>query len=312
MIGGDRLLERSSFMLRIVHLSDIHVWRYAYHPAKLVSKRFLGMLELMRGRARRFRLERLDGVVEHALALNPDHVLISGDLTTTALTSEFVEARRALGPLLADPERATVIPGNHDRYTSGSVRSRKFEAYFGEFASAPAYPWLRPIGEGTAILGLDPTRPHISARGYLPPEQLARARALVADPAERPGRLIVACHYPLVAPPAYERQLEFKRLKNAPEVRDWVADIGPHLFCCGHVHAAWAFTPPALPNQLCLNAGAPLLRDPTGFHMPGFLQIDLDGDGVTVTHHAWNGDDWMAVPMLENPSFFSTTRPAPN
>lgn len=299
-------------MFRVVHLSDIHVWRYAYHPARLANKRFLGMLELMKGRARRFRLERLDEVVEHALSLNSDHVLITGDLTTTALTTEFVEARRALGPLLADPARATVIPGNHDRYTSGSLRTRKFEAYFGEFASAPAYPWLRPIGEETAILGLDPTRPHLSAQGYLPPEQLVRARTLMEDPAERPGRLILACHYPLAAPPVYERQLAPKRLKNAPEVRDWVAGIGPHLFCCGHVHAAWAFTPPGLPNQLCLNAGAPLLHDPTGFHMPGFLQIDLNGDGVTVTHHAWTGDGWMAVPMLENPVFFATASTPPD
>ena len=40
---------------------------------------------------------------------------------------------------------------------------------------------------------------------------------------------------------------------NAAEVRDWLGGIGPHLYCCGHVHAAWAFRPPTIPNQLCLN-----------------------------------------------------------
>src|SRR5690242_4432219 len=101
---------------RIVHLSDIHVWRYSFHPKQLVSKRFLGMLELLRGRARKFRLERLDDVVRKAAGLEPDHVLITGDLTTTALPSEFAAAREELSDLLADPERATVVPGNHDRY----------------------------------------------------------------------------------------------------------------------------------------------------------------------------------------------------
>lgn len=291
--------------MRIIHLSDIHVWRYAYNPTRLFSKRSLGMIELLTGRAKRFRLERLDAVVERARGCDPDHVLITGDLTTTALPSEFLAAREALADLLSDPSRATVIPGNHDRYTTGSVRDRKFEATFGDFAPEGPYPWLRPLDDETAILGLDPTRSHINARGYMPPAQLDRARSLTADPSTLPRRLIVACHYPLEAPANYVRQLFPKRLKNAPDVRDWIAGIGRHLYCCGHVHAAWAFTPPGLPDQLCLNSGAPLLRDPTGFHMPGFLQIDLDGDGVTVTHHAWDGEDWQAVPMLQNPTFFA-------
>jgi 3',5'-cyclic AMP phosphodiesterase CpdA len=296
--------------VRIVHLSDIHVWRYAFNPIRLLGKRAVGMIELLSGRARRFRLERLEDVVERARRLDPDHVLITGDLTTTALPGEFRAARAALAPLLADPARATVIPGNHDRYTGRSVRHRNFERSFGDFAAGPEYPWIRWLGPETGILALDPTRSHLTATGRLPADQFARARALVADLAERPRRLIVACHYPLVAPPPYERVLALKRLKDAGPIRDWLAGIGPHLYCCGHVHAAWAFEPAEIPGQLCLNAGAPLLRDPTGFHLPGFLAIELDGDGVTVVHHAWDSSSWLAVPMLQDPHLFAAG-PAP-
>lgn len=289
--------------MRLIHLSDIHVWRYPLNPLRFCSKRTLGVIGLLAGRARKFRLERLDAVVERVKALDADHVLITGDLTTTALPEEFREAASALRPILSGPSRATIVPGNHDRYTTGSVRHRKFETTFGRFAPSESYPWLKAIDEETAILGLDPTRSHISARGYLPPEQLEAARGLAK---ERPRRLIVACHYPLLAPPPYERQLAFKRLKNAGDVASWARTIGPHLYCCGHVHAAWAFTPPGLPEQLCLNSGAPLLRDPTGFHLPGFLEITLQGDGVSVIHHAWSGEDWITVPMLEHPEFFGT------
>ncbi len=293
--------------MRIVHLSDIHVWRYSYNPRRLVSKRFLGILELLRGRARKFRLERLEDVVAKVQSMEPDHILITGDLTTTALNSEFRAAVAALTDLLTDPDRVTVLPGNHDRYTSGSVRSRKFESYFGEYAPSETYPWLRPLDAETAILGLDPTRSHISASGLLPADQLERARNLIADPEIRPRRLIVACHYPLRAPAFYERELASKRLKNAEAVRDWLVTIGPHLYCCGHVHAAWAFTPTDIPDQLCLNSGAPLLRDPTGFRLPGLLELQLDGDGVSVTHHAWTGMDWLPVPLIANPRFFAGT-----
>ena len=115
-----------------IHLSDIHIWRYALNPLRLFNKRAVGMAELVLGRSRKFRLERLQSVVDRVLSLAPDHILITGDLTTTALPAEFRAARKALADLLVDSSRVTVIPGNHDRYTIGSVRHRQFEEWFGE------------------------------------------------------------------------------------------------------------------------------------------------------------------------------------
>lgn len=298
--------------MRIIHLSDIHVWRYSYNPFRLLNKRAVGIASLLAGRARKFRLERLEAVLERVQGLNPDHVLITGDLTTTALTAEFRDAKTALAQVLADPSRATVIPGNHDRYTTGSVRTRQFESNFGAYAPSERFPWLRRIDAETAILGLDPTRSHLSARGLLPADQLMMARDMIAEPSLRPRRLIVACHYPVAAPPTYAHELAPKRMKNALEVAEWLQGVGPHLFCCGHVHAAWAFVPPTIPNQLCLNSGAPLLRDSVGGRPPGFLEIDLDGDSVTVKHHAWFEEAWEVRLMLQDSDFFPAKTPAPS
>lgn len=291
--------------MRIIHLSDVHVWRYAFNPIHLLNKRAIGMLGLVVRRARKFRLERLNEVVERVRSLDADHVLITGDLTTTALPAEFRAAREELAGLLAEPDRVTVVPGNHDRYTTGSVRYRQFEEWFGAFAPEGPYPWLRYLDPDTAILGLDATRSHISATGRLPAAQLDAAKSLLADPAARPRRLLVACHYPLAAPPSYEAELHHKRMKNAPEVGAWLGEVGPHLFCCGHVHAAWAFAPRSIAGQLCLNAGAPLLRDPTGLRAPGFLEITLHDRDVSVMHHAWAGHAWEARPLYQNPDFFA-------
>lgn len=296
--------------MRILQLSDIHVWRYSYNPLHLFNKRAVGIASLLAGRARKFRLERLAAVVDRAHSLKADHVLITGDLTTTALKAEFDDAREALSPLLNDPTRATIIPGNHDRYTAGSVRSRKFEATFGPYTGSDSFPWLRYIDHETAILGLDPTRSHISAKGILPREQLATARGMLAVTEHRPRRLIVACHYPVAAPPSYAVELNKKRMWNAGDVREWLAGLGPHLFCCGHVHAAWAFRPPLLPDQLSLNSGAPLLRDPTGLRPPGFLEIEMEGRAISVLHHAWHGEAWEVRPLFDEPTFFPAAVPA--
>jgi 3',5'-cyclic AMP phosphodiesterase CpdA len=290
--------------LRIIQLSDVHVWRYSYNPFHLFNKRVIGTASLLTGRAANFRLERLDSVVERIKSLAADHLLITGDLTTTALPAEFRDAREALADLLLDPSRVSVIPGNHDRYTDGSVRHRQFEKYFGEFAPTANFPWLRHLDNETAILGLDPTRAHISARGLMPKAQLDRARELLADPSTRHRRLIVASHYPVYAPSSHAAELKPKRMINDGEVADWLSHLGPHLYCCGHVHAAWAFCPPDLPNQLCLNSGAPLLRDPTGLRPPGLLEIEIHDRGVSVLHHAWVIDRWDVRPLYQDPAFF--------
>ena len=182
-------------------------------------------------------------MVERVRRLEPDHILITGDLTTTALPAEFRAAREPLEPLAGRSRHgSTILPGNHDRYTIGAHRARRFEQFFGEFARAATIPGCGTLDRETAILGLDPTRASLTASGTLPGRQLERARELLAG-SSRDGiaRLIVACHYPLDAPPPYRRELAGKRMINAEALRSWLATIGPHLYCCGHVHAAWAF-----------------------------------------------------------------------
>jgi 3',5'-cyclic AMP phosphodiesterase CpdA len=290
--------------VRIVHLSDIHFWRYAFHPLRLLSKRLLGTASLFLGRGRRFRLERVPELIERVRSLDADHLLITGDLTTTALPGEFHHAKTALSALLHDPAKVTIIPGNHDRYTLRAHRSRRFERYFGSFAPEGPYPWLRDLDGRTAILGLDPTRAGVSARGRLPHRQLLAAPALV-EAARGSTNLVVACHYPVAAPPEHERRLKRKPIVNAAALVDWLRTIGPHIYCCGHVHAAWAFRPPAIPNQLCLNAGAPLMHDRTGRNFPGFLEITIEGGDVNVLHHYWIGNCWNATLLCREVGFFS-------
>ncbi len=290
--------------MRILHLSDIHFWRYAFHPLRLMSKRLLGNASLLLGRGRRFRLERVPELVERVQSLGADHLLITGDLTTTALADEFHHARTALSGLLHDPARVTIIPGNHDRYTIRANRSRRFERYFGDFAPDGPYPWLRKLDGQVAILGLDPTRAGVSAHGKLPRSQLTAASSLVAS-AGGVKNLIIACHYPVAAPPEHQARLARKPIVNSAELASWLATIGPHIYCCGHVHAAWAFRPHSIPNQLCLNPGAPLMRDHRGHNLPGFLEITLEAADVNVDHHFWNGSAWESRKIHHAPSFWT-------
>ena len=173
--------------MKLVHLSDIHVWRYTWDVRRLVGVRAWWMYELIRGRAHQFQLERLDEVVARVQSLDPDHVLITGDLTTSALPDEFDDVKLRLAPLLADRHRITILPGNHDRATRRSSATNRFESEFGLYMPKLTFPWLRRLDDETVMLGLDATRFHHTPRGRIPVEQLEQTRKLLGDRAASLG-----------------------------------------------------------------------------------------------------------------------------
>jgi 3',5'-cyclic AMP phosphodiesterase CpdA len=291
--------------MRIVHLSDLHFWRITLNPIRLAGKRMLGMSNLIFNRARKFRMEKMPSLLKRVQELRPDHILITGDLTTTSLEEEFAAVRKALSPLSGNHSSITIIPGNHDRYTRPATRLRLFERYFGGFVPSQTYPWLKPIGENTAILGLDASRPTmISARGTISTAQIESARHLLQEANSDIARLIVACHYPVALPDGV-KQDPGHTLRGKEKLRAFLSQLGPLLYCHGHIHAGWTFTPAVLPHALCLNPGAALKRRKSSGVDASLLEILLEGKGVEVQRHVLCRGTWEIKRLASLPRFFA-------
>ena len=106
--------------MRLIHISDPHLTDLSNLPRTWIrGKRRLGHLSWRRRRRHRHLRTNLDALCEAALALAPDLVLVTGDLTHLGTADEHVQAAewlRSLGP----PGRVMVIPGNHDLYGKDS------------------------------------------------------------------------------------------------------------------------------------------------------------------------------------------------
>jgi 3',5'-cyclic AMP phosphodiesterase CpdA len=155
-------------VLRLAHLSDLHhqidwrtrsLWSSGWRGAP-------GRFELHAlGRLRRFAgvEQRIARLVDQVLALAPDRVIVTGDLTALGDEQELRVARTLLEPFIA-AGLLVVIPGNHDRYTD--ARSSAFEVVFGdllksdlpELADERGYPFVKLVGDRHALVGLDSTR----------------------------------------------------------------------------------------------------------------------------------------------------------
>jgi 3',5'-cyclic AMP phosphodiesterase CpdA len=202
--------------MRFLHCSDVHITQsYAGAPWRKIGwRRWLALLELsIGGRAAAYAragetLARIAGDLKNQGA---DHLILSGDLTAYAVDSEFQGARDALGELGGDKRRCTVIPGNHDRYTPGSLRAKRFEKYFGhllesdlpEVSREGPFPFVRLLGEEAAVIGMCSARvPPVPGLSYgtIGEAQLDGLREAVAHPRLK-GRavLVVVHHAPLTS-----------------------------------------------------------------------------------------------------------------
>jgi 3',5'-cyclic AMP phosphodiesterase CpdA len=161
-----------------------------------------------KGRAKAFARapEAIRAIVQDAERHAVDHLVLSGDLTASALPSEFSGAASALGELARDPRRCTVVPGNHDTHHPAALQRQLFEANFGSLlhSDLPAHarlgPWpvVRLVGEELAVIALHtsllPSIPGV-AYGRVGPRQLEGLRAVLADKALAGRAVLVVIHH---------------------------------------------------------------------------------------------------------------------
>ena len=220
--------------LRFIHCSDIHLLELEGTRLRdFVGKRVTGGANLLLRRGRKHDEALFEAIAEQARAV--DRLVITGDLTNLSLDSEFAYVRAKLDNVDVP---VTVIPGNHDAYTRGAHRNRRFEHFFahlmeGERLDGEDYPFVQRF-DGVAFVGVSTavaTLP-LYATGTVGEAQLARLdRQLEALRAEGLDR-VVLIHHP-VTPGASKKRHDLLDLDAFGEV---IAKRGAELILHGHEH----------------------------------------------------------------------------
>lgn len=208
--------------MRVVHLTDLHVM-VPPRPRELLGKRLVGSANLfVLGRAAKFRPEVQAAAVATARDLEPDLVVITGDLTAQALDAEFEAARALLDPLIRRVP-TVILAGNHDTYVREPAPGATMRAWFGDWMG-PELPHLHQHGE-VAVLTLETSRASLLSSGWTPPEQIARAREILAALPARGGPFVfLALHYPLRGRRGEPYGPWTRALSNASEVEALLAE----------------------------------------------------------------------------------------
>jgi 3',5'-cyclic AMP phosphodiesterase CpdA len=232
--------------VRLAHLSDLHLLDLTGAvPRRLFNKRLTGYANLRLRRGHRHKPEPVRLAARALGDLKVDHVAITGDVSNLALEREFDRVRELLEAEIGlDPEQVSVVPGNHDAYTSGSVRAGRFGRWFSAYTSSDiedvpgesGFPYVRLRGK-VAIIGLSTavSRPPFVASGHLGREQLERLALALAHPEVRERTPVVLQHHPLHNPRTWLKTL-LEGLVDARAEADVLSRVERGLLLHGHLH----------------------------------------------------------------------------
>jgi 3',5'-cyclic AMP phosphodiesterase CpdA len=221
----------------LAHLSDPHLTSLrGARVRQFANKRILGYLSWRQRRRYVHRADVLAAVVDDLHGHAPDHIAVTGDLTHVGLPMECRAARDWLEGL-GDPQRVSVIPGNHDRYVRDDAASTvgRWRAYACGDDGSDEPPYLRRRGPA-AVIGVDsaiPTAPFLAAGEVGAAQRERLARLLQKCAVEGLFRVVLLHHSPLPDGHAHR-----KRLRDAGPVLEILRDCGTELAIHGHGHIA--------------------------------------------------------------------------
>ncbi len=285
--------------MRIAHVTDIHV-QVRPGLSQVLNKRLLGSVNLyLFGRHAKFTPQVQQALVDAVLALEPDVVACSGDLTAQATDEEFEAAHALLEPLFSR-QPTVVVAGNHDVYTRGAERDRRIEQHFGSWTGTGEWPRKRLIGDDLAFVCVESCRAHLLSSGRVGPDQLERLDAMLRDPDLKGRAVFVMLHYPLRGRKGEPYGPATRALSDARALESVLSKHAERIAAVlhGHEHHGFRSAVPAATRDIPIfnpgSSGYAWL--PAAGRKAHFCVYTVAGDDVAVERFAYDGDQGAFVP----------------
>jgi 3',5'-cyclic-AMP phosphodiesterase len=227
----------------------------------------------------------LDSIVERVGEIEPDVVVIAGDLTAAGYEWEYEEAARWAARIECPK---VVIPGNHDARNVGYLH---FQRLFGDPHSSYRAAFEPERAErlratGFTIVGLDSSEPDINEG------QVGRDRyPWIAEQFAEPGDIrIVAVHHHLVAIPGTGRERNI--VLDAADVLLTLVGLDVDIVLSGHKHVPFFW---GLNGMLICNSGTAGTRRVRASTPPSWNELHVDATTVKIFTHYLDGRRELSV-----------------
>jgi 3',5'-cyclic AMP phosphodiesterase CpdA len=300
----------------IAHFTDLHITEPPLQVgiASLLGKRVIGWANLVfRGRysAVQFAPEVAEALVKDIREIDPDHVVVTGDVTSLSLPVEFETVHKILKPLF-QPRKVTLLQGNHDVYISSVVRDKLFEKWFSKWSRSDLeegsemlngcrdypYPIVRLLSDEVVLLCLRDSRPtkFYDSSGEVPSEQLDALERILSSKIVSGRKIILGLHYGLVDKFG-QPDRRFHRLHNAERIIDLANRYNISLVIHGHIHERFVHRQNVIGGMAIANPGSVAHR---GYSMAYHL-YDIHEGFIGLRSRRYNTDTNVFSPWDEAP-----------
>jgi len=216
-----------------------------------------------------FHKETFRSAVKEINEMEPDAVLVTGDLTENGLVSEFETAKKELRKLKA--EKIIHVSGNHDYRATGYLLFKHF------------FPFSQVTKlDDAVIMVLSSARPDRDDGevGHRQNLWLENALAKYKDKVK-----IVAVHHHIV--PVPDTGADQITIVDAGDVLRSIVKSNVNLVLCGHRHRPWRWR---IESMLVVHAGSVSCEKLRGFFCNSYNVINIKGKKIEAKLKIVNGE----------------------
>ncbi|RZN65077.1 MAG: metallophosphoesterase [Candidatus Methanoliparum thermophilum] len=236
--------------IKIIHLSDIHIASPYFIP------------------------DMYDDVVREINDIEPDIVVITGDLTNEGRLSEYEEASRYIKKIKC--KNMVILPGNHDTRNAGYLL---FEEYFGERIKTLRY-------KNITVVGVDSSEPDIDD-GHIGRDKYPYI--IDSFNQNKDDFKIFALHHHVIPVPLCGRERNVPT--DAGDLLDVLDRLKIDMILCGHRHVPWLWN---LNDMIVLNAGTASTSRTKGKISQSYNYIEID-DFLKIYRISSNGEKYILL-----------------
>jgi putative phosphoesterase len=231
-----------------------------------------------------FLQEKFDILVDEVNELNPDVIVITGDLTNQGLMNEYKKCKSLLEKF--NTKKMIIISGNHDYRNTGYLLFKKF------------FPFetINELDDDVVLVTVGTARPDRNEGevGYRQNLWLERTMKKYKDKIK-----IVAMHHHLIAIP--DTGSDQRTVVDAGDVLRTILDSNVDVVLCGHKHRPWAWN---FKTLTVVNAGTATSERVRGFFENTYNILTISNKTVQVDLKIVGGKRHPIDEIMNNDSQF--------